>query len=78
MANKEGWAWGLLLGSTEWLTILGSAYRRPVFAETPETAVKPDVQLADGYTLVLARVRAEYHGGVSVSNEAYRILEMAE
>jgi hypothetical protein len=40
--------------------------------------VKPDVQLADGYTLVLARVRAEYHGGVSVSNEAYRILEMAE
>lgn len=31
---RTGWAWGLTTAG-EWLTILGSAYLRPVLTDTP-------------------------------------------
>lgn len=81
--GDEGWTFGILVGSTEWLTVYGSRWKAPVLHGTPEDAYAEMDEWAVGKTLdvirdlTIARVRMVFHGGVG-SGRAFRILERYE
>lgn len=66
--RKTGYAWGLLIGSEEWLTIPGSHWDAPPLTETPQAARRP---YAEADTLAL--VERWWHPGVG-SGRAFRII----
>lgn len=73
--QRTGWAYGLLIGSREWLTIPGSAYTTPALAPAPDQAVKPPGRAHEPWAL--ARVEEVDHPGVTLGC-AYRVLELRD
>lgn len=79
MTERSGWAYGQFIGSRDWLTIPGSAYRAPVLHASQEQAQA--ALDAAGYTgamrdhTVTAYVTEVWHGGVSGRGYAYKITE---
>jgi hypothetical protein len=69
--RKAGYAWGLLIGSEEWLTIPGSHWEVPPLTETPQAAKRPYPAAAD----TLALVERWWHPGVG-SGRAFRIVKI--
>lgn len=75
---RSGWAWGLCIGSDQWLTIGGSAYKAPQLSDTPEGAGQAPTYAGDWAVPVLARVAEVPHAGVTgPRGVAYRILQTA-
>lgn len=73
---RHGWAWGLCIGSTDWLTIAGSAYAAPPLAATPAEAGPPPA-MGDWAKPVLGYVAEVEHPYVTgPRNVAYRLLEV--
>lgn len=79
--HRSGWAYGDRLVSepgepSEWLTILGSAYRRPVLYATQDEAERAldgaGIRYAVHMNIVVVHVTEVAHGGVS-GGYAYRI-----
>lgn len=56
---------GLCIGSSEWLTILGSAYEAPELAAAPGDARLPKAEAPEWGEWVLAEVEEVWHGGVT-------------
>lgn len=70
----EGYAWGVFIGSREWLTIAGSAYRSAPLTVRPEDAPEPNHATVMGGKPVLdVLARVERCGG-----SAFRVLEIVE
>lgn len=79
-APREGYAAGLLIGGTDYLTIPGSAYYRVTLHPTAEAA---QAELATWHPTqrpngVVRKVREVYHPGVTVTSTAYRVIEEPE
>jgi hypothetical protein len=79
MSNvRMGWAYGLCIGSSEWLTILGSAFKAPELAGAPGDVLPPEAPAPEWGEWVLAEVEEVWHGGVTGARPyAYRILQSA-
>jgi hypothetical protein len=76
MTERTGWAYGTT-SSGQWLTIPGSAYKRPVLhpaREDAETALAASPLAGNPHMhLTVAHVTEVEHGGVTVTGLAYRI-----
>jgi hypothetical protein len=80
MARTEGWVVGYLTGTSNWVTVPGSAYRslRDILHPTREDAeAERDRYVADGGIgpFAVRYVRAVYHPGVTVTNTAFRVID---
>jgi hypothetical protein len=78
---RSGWAYGELVGSDDWLTIMGSAHRRPVLHATvaeAETALAGEAYRDSPHLdLVVRHVTEVPHGGVS-GGWAYRVTTITD
>ena len=76
MANRSGWTYGERIPETsEWLTVLGSAYRAPVLygTQAEAQAALDAFGPAPHMRLVVAHVTERPDGRVSGRGYAYRI-----
>ena len=76
MANRSGWTYGERIPQTsEFLTVLGSAYRAPVLygTQAEAQAALDAFGPAPHMRLEVAHVTERAHGGVSGRGYAYRI-----